>query len=133
MSIAAGFDLIGTPFTAFGRTEADVARARETVRKQIAFYASTRSYHPVLAHHGWEDVGMELHRLSVAAQWARMPQLISDEMLEAWVLIGTYDRIAEVLRSRVRGIFPTVHINFTSEERRDTAMLREIVQRVHAI
>jgi probable F420-dependent oxidoreductase len=129
----AGFDLIGTPFTAFGRTDADVAKAVETVRKQIAFYASTRSYHPVLAHHGWEEIGLELHRLSVAGQWAKMPQLITDEMLEAWVLIGTYERIADVLRAKANGIFQTVHINFTSEERRDTAMLREVVQRVQAI
>lgn len=130
---AAGFDLIGTPFTAFGRTDADVERALETVRKQIAFYASTRSYHPVLAHHGWEEIGLELHRLSVAGEWAKMPRLITDEMLEAWVLIGTYERIADVLRAKADGIFQAVHINFTSEERRDTAMLREVVQRVQAI
>lgn len=105
----------------------------ETVRKQIAFYASTRSYHPVLAHHGWEDVGMELHRLSVAGDWAKMAPLITDEMLDAWVLIGTYDKIADALRAKANAIFPTVHINFTSEERRDSAMLREVVQRVHAI
>lgn len=130
---ASRFDLIGTPFTAFGRTEADVAKAVEVVRKQIAFYASTRSYHPVLAHHGWEDIGLELHRLSVAGQWAKMPALVTDEMLEAWVLIGTYDRIADTLRAKAGGIFQAVHINFTNEERRDTAMLREVVRRVQAI
>lgn len=127
------FDLIGTPFTAFGRTEAEVAQAREAVRKQIAFYASTRSYHPVLAHHGWEHIGLELHRLSVQGAWAKMPALVTDEMLDAWVLSGTYDRIAATLRAKAQGIFRSVHLNFTPEERRDTDMLREVVRSVHAV
>jgi len=47
------FDLIGAPFMALGRNEEELEQSKNALRKQIAFYASTRSYHTVLAHHGW--------------------------------------------------------------------------------
>jgi probable F420-dependent oxidoreductase len=128
----AGFDLIGEPFTALGRNEAEVAQAREDVRKQIAFYASTRSYHPVLAHHGWEDVGLELHRLSIAGEWAKMPALITDAMLDEWVLTGTYDKIGDIITSRAGGLYSSIVLLFPADVRKDTDLMREIVNRVHA-
>ena len=57
------------------------ARAREHARTQIAFYASTRTYEPVLAAHGWQDLTPRLHRKSVEGDWAGMAALITDEML----------------------------------------------------
>jgi probable F420-dependent oxidoreductase len=127
----AGFDLIGEPFTALGRNEAEVAQAREDVRKQIAFYASTRSYHPVLAHHGWEDVGLELHRLSIAGEWAKMPALITDAMLDEWVLTGTYDKIGDIITSRAGGLYNSIVLLFPADVRKDADLMREIVSRVH--
>ncbi|HXH84106.1 MAG TPA: TIGR03617 family F420-dependent LLM class oxidoreductase, partial [Candidatus Tectomicrobia bacterium] len=40
-------------FAIVGDAEAERAEMREAVRRQIAFYASTRTYAPVLAVHGW--------------------------------------------------------------------------------
>jgi len=127
------FDLIGEPFTALGRTEADVAVAREEVRKQIAFYASTRSYHPVLAHHGWEDIGMQLHRHSVAGEWEKMPALITDAMLDEWVLCGTYDQLGEIIKRRAGGLYRSIVLLFPADVRKDAGLMREIVNRVHAV
>lgn len=127
----ASFDLIGAPFMALGRDQAQLEAAKNALRKQIAFYASTRSYHGVLAHHGWEDIGLELHRLSVAGEWNRMPALITDDMLDEWAVVTTYDRLADTLRSRCAGLFATVVLVLLGEARQDTDLLRETVRRLH--
>ena len=46
-------ELACSVFMITGETAAEVARAREHARAQISFYASTRTYEPVLAAHGW--------------------------------------------------------------------------------
>src|SRR5207247_2020349 len=46
------FSYVTSTFTIVGDTEQERADAREAVRQQIAFYASTRTYEPVLASHG---------------------------------------------------------------------------------
>ena len=101
------------------------------MRKQIAFYASTRSYHKVLAHHGWEDAGLELHRLSVAGKWEQMPALITDEMLEEWAVVATYDRLADQMRNKADGLFRTVTLTLLDEARRDVDLMRDTIRRLH--
>jgi probable F420-dependent oxidoreductase len=121
------FDMVGAPFLAVGRTAADVEQARNTVRAQVAFYASTPAYQAPLVHHGWEETGKKLHTLSVKQQWAEMPRLISDEMLDEWAISATYDRLAATLRSRLSGIFQTLVLVLPPEAQSDDDLLRETV------
>jgi probable F420-dependent oxidoreductase len=64
-----------------GRTDDEIASARQQVRKQLAFYASTPSYRSVLELHGAGDVADRLRELSRTGQWDAMTELISDELL----------------------------------------------------
>lgn len=89
-----------SPLIATGRTDAEVSVAAEDVRRRIAFYASTRSYRPVLEIHGWGSTVDTLHRLSVRGEWDKMPQQITDEMLETFAIVGTYDQLAGQLKKR---------------------------------
>jgi probable F420-dependent oxidoreductase len=84
-----GFVVQGSPFVVTGRTEEELAVARDGVRGQIAFYGSTPAYRGVLELHGWDGLGEELHRLSVAGQWAEMGSLIGDDVLDAFAVVGT--------------------------------------------
>jgi probable F420-dependent oxidoreductase len=129
---AAAFELIGAPFLALGRDEEELRKSMDALRQHISFYASTRSYHAVLAHHGWEDTGLELHRLSVAGKWAQMPALISDEMLEQWAVVALHEDFAQKLRERANGVFATVLIDLPAAARADTGFVRETVQRLRA-
>jgi probable F420-dependent oxidoreductase len=52
------------------------------VRAQIAFYASTPSYRPVMELHGWDEIAIHLSALAARGQWADMPELIGDR--PAW-------------------------------------------------
>ena len=52
-----------------------------TVKQQIAFYASTRTYQPVLDVHGWGGLTAQLHKKSVEGDWKGMADLITDDVL----------------------------------------------------
>jgi probable F420-dependent oxidoreductase len=77
-------------------------------RQQVAFYASTPSYRPVLDLHGWGRVGEELGSLAARGKWGEMPRLITDEMLESFVLIGSWDDIAAKLHAKYDGLLNRV-------------------------
>jgi probable F420-dependent oxidoreductase len=77
-------------------------------RQQVAFYASTPSYHPVLELHGWGAIGQELGALAARGKWEEMPKLITDEMLETFVIIGSWDDMAHKLRAKYDGLLDRV-------------------------
>ena len=81
-----------------------MARQKQAVKQQIAFYASTRTYEPVLAAHGWQDLVPHLHRKSVEGDWKGMADLITDEMLETYAVVGSYATIAARLKERYAGL-----------------------------
>ncbi len=110
-------------FMVTGRTGAEVAAAREQARAQIAFYASTRTYEPVLAAHGWQDLTPRLHRKSVAGDWTGMARLVTDEMLGAFVVEAPLDGLADALRSRYGGILDRLAPYLPLETRTDRAVI----------
>lgn len=78
---------------------------REFCRQQVSFYASTPSYRPVLEHHGWLDVGEKLSILAARGQWAEMPALISDSMLDEFCSVGSSPvELATTLKTRYTGL-----------------------------
>jgi len=127
----ADVDVVGAPFLAIGSNEAEVAKAKQAVKQHIAFYASTRTYHAVLAHHGWESAGLELHRLSREGKWGEMASVISDDMLEQWAVIATYDQLAATLTARCRGLFATILLDLPARLLADDRATRAIVEQLH--
>lgn len=87
-------------FAAVGGTENEIRNAREALRKQIAFYASTRSYRRVMALHGWGDVCDRLHAMSTKGEWDKMGEEVGREMLEKFVVEGSWEEIGEALATR---------------------------------
>src|SRR5690606_26924848 len=92
-----------------------------------AFYASTPTYRSVLDHHGWTDVGIELHGLSKEGRWAEMPDLVTDDMLDEWAVVATRDDLAAVLKERCAGLFDTVVLDLPPALLGDEAWLAETV------
>jgi probable F420-dependent oxidoreductase len=87
-----------------GDTEEERRPRAQAVKQQIAFYASTRTYEPVLAAHGWQDLVPHLHRKSVEGDWQGMADLITDEMLDAFAVTATYDTLAARIQERYAGL-----------------------------
>ena len=81
---------------------------RDVVRQQIAFYASTPSYRPVMAHHGWADTAERLSAMAARGEWAALPGLISDEMLDTFAISAPLAELAGPLRERYAGLLDRV-------------------------
>lgn len=104
-----------------GRTRADISISvsalvvtdqteRAFTRQQIAFYASTPSYRPVMALHGWEEVAEQLSALAARKQWADMPDLITDEMLATFAAVAEAADLPAALQQRYQGIADRLNI-----------------------
>ncbi len=87
-----------TAFTATTPEEKNFARA------QISFYASTPSYRPVMDLHGWTAAAEKLSAHASRGEWAEMPMLISDEMLNEFCVNVNEDRLAGTLKERYESI-----------------------------
>ena len=74
------------------------------VRSQIAFYASTPSYRPVMALHGWQAVAEELSSLASRGRWGEMPTLVSDDMLTAFAVVSSPAELPLRLHQRYHGL-----------------------------
>lgn len=83
-----------------GDTEEAREAARESVREDIAFYASTRTYRTVMEVHGWGDTCDRLHELSMNDEWERMPDLVTDEMVDAFAVEGSWDELHDRIEQR---------------------------------
>jgi probable F420-dependent oxidoreductase len=105
-------DIVGGAFVITGKNEEEVEKAKAPVRQQLSFYASTRAYHPVLEVHGWQDVGQQLFRLSMEGNWPAMAKAITDEMLEQFAIIGTYDELVPKIKERYAGVVTTLDFGF---------------------
>ena len=102
------FRLIGTGFIATGADEQQVTAARENARYRIAFYASTRTYLPVLEHHGWGDLNPKLRELIAQNRWNDLPSVVPDDVLDTFCVSGTYGTIATLIGERLAGLVDTV-------------------------
>ncbi len=128
----AEIDIVATPFVVTGATRAEVEAAKAGVRQHIAFYASTRTYHAVLEHHGWGEAGRTLHAMSLEGRWQEMGPLIDDEMLAEFAVIGTYDEVAHALAERWGGVCSTVCLGLAPELRSDAALVGGMIDTLHA-
>jgi probable F420-dependent oxidoreductase len=104
----ADFTYATAAFVVTGETESERAWNAEAVRQQIAFYASTPTYEPVLAAHGWEGILNELHQRSIQGDWKGMAKLITDEMLDTIAVSGSYQTIGGKLRERYSGLLDRI-------------------------
>ncbi len=86
-------------------------RGREAMRPRLAFYGSTPAYKVVLDVHGWGDLQPELNRLSKAGDWATMSSLITDEMVDAFSVQGSPDRIGATVRERYGDLIQRVSLD----------------------
>jgi probable F420-dependent oxidoreductase len=97
------FTVAAQVITATGLDEKTIQESIFGARSQIAFYASTPAYLPVLQCHGWEDLHVEAKRLSKEGKWMEMANLVDDEILNAIAVVGTPAEIAQKIADRFKG------------------------------
>ena len=120
--------LSSSGFIITGPDTKTIAAQKEATKQRIAFYASTRTYFPVLELHGYQELGQRLHELSLQSQRAEMTGLISDEMLETFAVIGEHDEVAWRLKERMGGLVNEVEFNMEVSGPEEETVLREIIE-----
>lgn len=114
---------------ATGRTEEEMSAAVEGTRRQIAFYASTPAYRPVLELHGWEELGRELNGLSRSddpGRWERMGELVDDEVLTEFAVVAEPDKVAAAVTDRFGGLVD--RFSFYAPYKHDPELWRPVVR-----
>ena len=91
-------EISGGGFAVFGEDESEIERKLQALRQPISFYGSTRSYHDVWRVHGWEDLGMQLHSMSLQGKWEEMKGVIPEDVLREFAQTSTYDNLPNFVR-----------------------------------
>src|SRR3954470_11864452 len=95
------FEISFPAFIVSGTTEEEMAAAITGTKQQIAFYGSTPAYKSVFELHGWDDLQPELNRLSKLGDWVKMGDLIDDDVLDAFAIVGEPEEIPGKIKARV--------------------------------
>ena len=88
----------------------DIDSARAGAKPQIAFYGTTRTYKPVLDHHGFGDAIEQLRAAHARDDMEGMVAAVTDEMAETYSVSGTPDEARAKLQ-RYEGIVDTLILN----------------------
>ncbi|RMH68186.1 MAG: LLM class flavin-dependent oxidoreductase [Actinomyces sp.] len=80
--------------------EETLERATRAARANVAFYASTPAYRLTLDQHGLGDLQPRLRELTRRGDWARLADLVDDEVLDLVAVRGTPAEAAAELHRR---------------------------------
>ena len=103
-----GFEIVGPSFVVTGTTEEQMKSAAAGTRQQIAFYGSTPAYRGVLEAHGWGGLQDELNTLSKGGKWQEMGELITDEILNTFAVVGEPSQVAPELSRRYSDVISRI-------------------------
>jgi probable F420-dependent oxidoreductase len=124
--------LFAPVFVVTGRNQAELLASKAAVKQQIAFYASTRNYRPVLNVHGWGDIGPILTHKAAAGDWQGMAAEITDPMLEEFAVVGPEDEIAARLKARYTGLLDRVAFYHGYHPGKRDPFWRSVIHALHA-
>lgn len=125
------FDMPGMVITITGRNDEEIERAEANCRRLLAFYGSTPAYWRVLEAHGWGEIGPVLNAMSKENRWAEMPDLLTEEMIDAFCVKGRPQDIPRLIDERCEGQVDrlTLYAPYAS----DTDLWPEIIAGVKAL
>ena len=105
------FEIAWPVMVATGDDDESRASAEFATRAQLAFYASTPAYRPVLDVHDRAELQPELNRLSKTGDWTAMVAVIDDELFDAIAIRGTPAECGNELARRTVGLVDRVAAN----------------------
>lgn len=124
------FMISGPFFVVSGNNEQEFEAAMAATKQQIAFYGSTPAYAKVFECHGWEDLQPRLNTLSKQGDWVGMGDLINDEVLDAFAVVGEPHEIAPGLKARYGDVVD--RISFYAPGQGDITAYRSVMDELKA-
>jgi probable F420-dependent oxidoreductase len=88
-------------FMAMGDTDQELEEQRAQVAKQLAFYASTPAYKPVLDAVGYGELQPELTAMSKRGEWDAMTGLITSDLLDHFSISGAPEQMPALARQHL--------------------------------
>ena len=70
------------------------------MKQQISFYLSTPAYRVLAELHGWEETAVQLSQMARSNQWAQMPSLINDNILDVMAVRGTWAELPGIIQGK---------------------------------
>lgn len=125
------FEVCGGGFVATGPDTETVDRLREVIRYRVAFYASTPAYAPVLALHGWQDLGERLRTMTLAGRWQEMAKEVPDDVLDAFCVSATWGELRPALEARFGGLSDAIELSV--QEDQGARAVRELLDSLRGI
>jgi probable F420-dependent oxidoreductase len=123
-----GFDIVGPSFVVTGNNENELKAAAAGTRQQISFYGSTPAYRGVLEAHGWGGLQDDLNTLSKQGKWTEMGDLIDDEILNTFAVVGEPESIAPELHRRYGDVIS--RISFYAPYKSDPARWQPVIEAI---
>ena len=94
------FEISYPAFVVTGDSDEARAASHLAVTRQLAFYASTPTYAPVLDLHGWGELQPRLTAMSKRGEWEAMGEEITGEILDAFAIVAEPDAVVERFLAR---------------------------------
>lgn len=124
--------LVSSVFVVTGANQSEMDQMREDVRAQISFYASTPTYRPVFACHGWEDAAEQLSGLAARGKWMEMPALVADEMLSVFAVEGEWNELPAKMIDKYDGLLDRVMYYYLGQRSElEPARWRSVIAAFH--
>jgi alkanesulfonate monooxygenase SsuD/methylene tetrahydromethanopterin reductase-like flavin-dependent oxidoreductase (luciferase family) len=106
--------LIVPCFTVVGDNEEERGRWREVARQQISFYGSTPNYAFIFEQIGHPDTTARIRERQKARDVAGMAAVVTDDILDHFVVTAPWDGLADALVDRYGGVADRVVLYYGS-------------------
>ncbi|HLM96810.1 MAG TPA: TIGR03617 family F420-dependent LLM class oxidoreductase, partial [Acidimicrobiales bacterium] len=110
------FEVTCPGFISVVEDDSKLGSARDAMRRQVGYYASTPAYRPVLDLHGWGDLQRDLYACSKSGRWDDMARLVDDEVLDTLTIVCTPDKLAAEVGTRYGGLVDRINVSWWRKE-----------------
>lgn len=126
------FEICLKPLIATARDEQMLAARMEIARQRLAFYVSTPAYRRPFDNAGLGDLAREMSKLPREGRWDEMAGLISDEVLHEWVVVATYDNLANAINERFADVLDRIEVSIPITNEADAETMASVVRDIAA-
>jgi probable F420-dependent oxidoreductase len=124
----ADFEVVYSAFAITADTEEQFEAIKTATKKQISFYGSTPAYRVVLDLHGWGELQTELNLMSKQGRWDEMGELITDDILDAFAVVGEPESVARGIGERYGSLIDRTSVQFPGVAKEKLPDLMKIVR-----
>lgn len=103
-------------FIAVVEEPAKLEKARQAMRRQVGYYASTPAYRAVLDEHGWGELQTELYDCSKKGRWDDMARLVDDAVLDTLTIVCSPGELARQVGERYGGLADRITVSWWRKE-----------------